>query len=74
MNIKRKGIVQFFLQDRGFGYIRDLSNREEFHVKAKHTLQNIQKGDQVLFRVAEDKHGLYAIEVEVVEKAKEPEK
>jgi cold shock CspA family protein len=61
--MKRKGIVQFYIKKRGFGYIRDINNREEFYVQSKYLLSPIQKGDLVEFEVKENNQGLYAIKV-----------
>jgi cold shock CspA family protein len=61
--MKRKGIVQFYIKKRGFGYIRDINNREEFYVQSKYLLSPIQKGDLVEFEVKENNQGLYAVKV-----------
>lgn len=58
-----KGIVQYFLTTKGFGYIRIPETKEEIYVHQKHILQPIQKGDEVEFEIGEDKQGLYAKEV-----------
>ncbi len=58
-----KGIVQFFLEKKGYGYIRVPETREEFYVHRKHLLEPVQKGDKVCFEVKEDRHGLYADQV-----------
>lgn len=58
-----KGIVQYFLKTKGYGYIRVSETREEFYVHKKNLLEPIQKGDIVEFEIAENKHGMYAIKV-----------
>jgi len=63
----RRGIVQFFIESKGFGYIRCLASREEFHVRRQHLHGSISRGDLVRFRVKEDKHGLYAADVQMVD-------
>lgn len=59
------GIVQFFLEKKGYGYIRVPETREEFYVQKKHLLESVKKGDQVSFEIKEDKHGLYATKVQL---------
>lgn len=58
-----KGIVQFYIEKKGYGYIRVPETREEFYVRRKHLKDSIKKGDVVFFEVEEDKHGLYASKV-----------
>lgn len=57
------GIVQFFLQDKGFGYIRVPESREEFYVHKRELRQPVARGMQVQFEIREDKHGPYAAAV-----------
>ncbi len=59
-----RGIVQFFLVDKGYGYIRVPETREEFYVHRKQLKGPVQRGDQVRFVVKENKQGAYAAEVE----------
>lgn len=61
-----KGIVQYFLQTKGFGYIRIPETREEIYVHQRDILEPIKKGDIVTFEIGEDKQGLYAQKVQVV--------
>ena len=58
-----KGIVQFFIESKNYGYIRVPETREEFYVHRKNLLEPIQKGDVVLFEIREDKQGAFAAEV-----------
>lgn len=66
IQMKKKGIVQFYIKKRGFGYIRALNNREEFYIQQKHLLSEIEKGDLVEFEVKENKQGLYAAAVQKI--------
>ena len=59
----RKGIVQYYLPDKGYGYIRDTENREEFHFTKKNLLEAIQSKDVVYFEVRENKYGLIATNI-----------
>ncbi|MEO0339870.1 MAG: cold shock domain-containing protein [Bacteroidota bacterium] len=62
----RQGIVQFYLEDKGYGYIRDLATREEFHFTKKVLLTTIKDKDRVVFAVGESKQGLFAKNVRVI--------
>jgi len=62
----QKGIVQFFLTEKGYGYIRIIDSKEEIYVQTKHTKEAIEKGDIVRFKVCENKFGLYATQVQKV--------
>lgn len=61
------GIVQFFLADKGYGYIRVPESREEFFVHRKQLQQPVARGAKVRFTIRENKQGAYAAEVQVVE-------
>ena len=61
-----QGIVQFYLEDKGYGYIRDLETREEFHFTEKVLLTAVKDKDQVIFSVGENKRGLFAKRVRAV--------
>jgi cold shock CspA family protein len=58
-----KGVVQFFLEKKGYGYIRIPETREEFYVQKKQLLEPVKKGDRVSFEIKESKQGLYATKV-----------
>ncbi|MCB0581003.1 MAG: cold shock domain-containing protein [Phaeodactylibacter sp.] len=58
------GIVQFFLEHKGYGYIRVPETREEFYVHRRQLKAPVKRGDRVRFVVRGDKHGLFAAEVE----------
>lgn len=58
------GIIQFFMESKGYGYVRVPETREEFHIRRKHLRTPVQKGDQVRFEVEENKRGVYAVQVE----------
>jgi len=60
------GVVQFFLEDKGYGYIRVLETREEFFVPRRELRQPIERGMRVQFRLRENKQGFYAAEVSAI--------
>jgi cold shock CspA family protein len=59
----RKGIVQYYLEKKGYGYIRDLETREEFFFKKKHLQSDVRDKVMVYFAVGENKQGLYAYNI-----------
>lgn len=59
------GIVQFFIESKGYGYIRSEDSLEEYYVHRKNLTAPIQKGDRVIFDIQEDRHGLSAINVKL---------
>jgi cold shock CspA family protein len=63
-----QGIVQFYLTDKGYGYVRDPETREEFHFTHRHVEGEVQRGTSVSFQIAEDRHGLHAIHVRPIKK------
>lgn len=60
------GVVQFFLQDKGYGYIRVPETREEFYVHRRNLLQPVERGMAVRFVLRQNKQGAYADEVQPV--------
>ncbi|NRA48877.1 MAG: cold shock domain-containing protein [Phaeodactylibacter sp.] len=60
------GVVQFFLKDKGYGYIRLPDTREEYFVHQRNLLQPIERGMKVQFVLKENKQGAFADEVRPV--------
>ena len=61
-----KGIVQFYITEKGYGYIRLINSLEEIYVQAKDITEHLQKGDIVRFQLCENKFGLYATQVQKI--------
>ena len=61
------GIVQFFLEQKGYGYIRVPETREEFYLPGRELKEPVRRGDKVRFVIRENKQGLYAAGVERLE-------
>lgn len=53
----RNGIIQFYLKDRGFGYVRVPETGEEFHFMQKNLLESVEDKDAVEFILKEKKNG-----------------
>ncbi|MEO8710552.1 MAG: cold shock domain-containing protein [Parafilimonas sp.] len=66
MSNKTTGIVKFFNQDKGFGFIKhDDSNKETF-VHSSGLIDQIKEGDHVEFDLQDGKKGLNAVNVKLV--------
>ena len=62
----QKGIVQFYLKEKGYGYIRVPETREEFYVHQSQLKMSIKRGDEVVFKIEEGKQGALAVEVKKI--------
>jgi cold shock CspA family protein len=58
------GIIQYYLDAKGYGYIRVPESREEFYFRKKGLAEPVAKGDQVQFELKETKQGLIAIHIQ----------
>lgn len=61
-----EGIIQFFLPEKGYGYIRIPETREEIFVQKKDLLDLVEKGDSVRFEIRENQYGLFAAQVKKI--------
>jgi cold shock CspA family protein len=61
----RKGIVTFFNESKGFGFIRDLQSQESIFTHVKGHLDQIKENDKVSFQVEQGPKGLNAIKVKL---------
>lgn len=59
----RKGIVQYYIEGKAYGYIRDPKTREEFFFTKKHLKTKVYDKAVVLFEIGENRHGLYAYNI-----------
>lgn len=59
----KKGIVKFYNQTKGFGFIKETSTGEEFFVHVSGLVDEIQENDTVQFEVQQGKKGLNAVQV-----------
>lgn len=57
------GIIQFYLPNRGYGFVRDPKTRAEYHFTRKGLLEPIKDKDRVCFEVVEKKQGLMAVNI-----------
>jgi len=61
-----KGIVKFFNDSKGFGFIKDGSNDKEYFVHVSGLIEDIRENDEVTFSLQEGKKGLNAVNVKLM--------
>jgi cold shock CspA family protein len=59
----RRGVVTFFNDSKGFGFIRDLETKESVFVHVNNVLEDITEGNEVSFEVEMGPKGPSAIQV-----------
>lgn len=62
----RTGVVTFFNESKGFGFIRDLETQESVFVHVKSMVDEIMEKDKVMFEVERTVRGLNAFNVKLV--------
>ncbi len=67
LNIKimNKGIVKFFNDSKGFGFIKDESSNKEYFVHVTGLIDKVKENDEVTFDIQEGKKGLNAVNVKL---------
>ena len=66
VNTLRNGIVAFFNDDKGFGFINDLETRERVFVHVNQLSSRIKENDKVTFEVQMGPKGASAVNVTLV--------
>jgi CspA family cold shock protein len=61
------GIVKFYNEKNGFGFIKDTESGREIYVRSSGLLEPIKENDRVSFNLADGKKGLIAIDVKKTE-------
>ena len=61
--IVRNGVVSFFNESKGFGFIKDLQSQESIFVHINQMRDQLQEGDKVTFEVESGPRGLNAANV-----------
>ena len=62
----RKGIVTFFNESKGYGFIRDMETQESIFVHANNLLEEIKENNIVAFEVGMGQKGPAAMQVKLV--------
>ena len=65
MDLIRKGVVTFFNDSKGFGFIRDLETKESVFVHINDVLEDITEGNKVSFEVTMGHKGPAATQVKL---------
>ena len=61
----RRGVVSFFNESKGYGFIKDLETKESIFVHVNNTVEEIKEGNLVTFEVEKGHKGLAAIKVKL---------
>jgi len=61
--IMNKGIVKFFNETKGFGFIKEEGSNKEYFVHVTGLIDEIRENDVVEFELQEGKKGLNAVNV-----------
>ncbi len=61
----RKGIVTFFNESKGFGFIKDTESQESIFTHVRGHLEAIKENDRVTFQVEQGPKGLNAVDVKI---------
>ncbi len=61
-----QGIVKFFNESKGFGFITESGSNTEHFVHVSGLIDQINEGDSVEFELTEGKKGLNAVNVKVI--------
>jgi len=61
-----KGIVKFFNESKGFGFIKDEETGKEYFVHVTGLIDEIRENDEVTYELKEGKKGLNAVDVKRV--------
>jgi cold shock CspA family protein len=61
----RKGVVTFFNDSKGFGFIRDMESKQSVFVHANNLLEDIKENNIVSFEIGKGPKGLTALKVKL---------
>ena len=64
-DILRKGVVSFFNESKGFGFIRDLESNQSIFVHANNLLESIKENNLVNFEIGKGPKGPTAMKVKL---------
>jgi cold shock protein len=60
-----KGIVKFFNDQKGFGFIIEKNSNQEYFVHVSGLVNEIRENDEVIFDIQEGKKGPNAVNVKL---------
>ncbi len=62
----KKGRVEFFNHDKGYGFIKETETQEKYFVHVNGLVDQIKEGDKVLFELEKGLKGMNAVRVKKV--------
>ncbi|MBN1950127.1 MAG: cold shock domain-containing protein [Bacteroidales bacterium] len=62
----KTGIVKFFNESKGYGFIKDKETGEEHFVHVSGLIDKVNQDDEVTFELQQGKKGLNAVNVKLV--------
>ncbi|OQX97473.1 MAG: cold-shock protein [Bacteroidetes bacterium 4572_128] len=62
----KKGIVKFFNNSKGFGFIIEKETKSEYFVHVSGLVDEIRENDEVTFELREGRNGLKAVNVKLI--------
>ena len=63
----KEGIVKFFNESKGYGFIKDSESENEYFVHVSELVDRIKDNDKVTFELKEGRKGLNAVNVKLAE-------
>lgn len=60
-----KGVVKFFNETKGFGFIIDEDSKKEYFVHVSGLVDKVKENDEVEFTLEEGRKGLNAVNVKL---------
>ncbi|MEX0811410.1 MAG: cold shock domain-containing protein [Chitinophagales bacterium] len=61
----RNGIVKFFNESKGYGFIKDVEEDKEYFVHVSGLIDEVKENDEVSFELQEGRKGLNAVNVKL---------
>lgn len=58
-----KGIIKFFNETKGFGFIKEEESDKEYFVHVSGLIDQVKENDEVTFELEEGRKGLTAVKV-----------
>lgn len=63
----KEGVVKFFNNTKGFGFIKPSDSSEDVFVHESGLVDEIRENDKVKFEVEQGRKGLNAVRVEIID-------